>query len=1453
MVLVQSNSSGVNSGASTALAFSPANVAGNLLVVKIVAQVLSTMSDSAGNVYQNVSYNSGTSGFIQAVYYCFSAKGGANTVTATGTGVMMTIEEYNAGTNYSFTALDGAAVHNDGVGAPSAASITTTNATDLLLVCGVTLTYTPSAGSGYTKVGVIGTTGLEYGLSEYQFTSTTGTYTVTFNASGSNTFSIIGVAIKAVQTTIPIVAGPITAIENTGASSPAATIVKPFATQTTISIVQSADNNGAGTTLSVALPNPVGANNLLVISASYEAGTVNPTISGNNNTFIRRGTTNATGMNAAQWDVLSANPGPTTITLNFSVSQTWIEIAVYEVNSSDGAPWNFEMGSGAPNSGTSTAPTTGTIGPAVPNQICIAYACPQNGTITAGSGGTWTYVATAGGGGREYIVNTTLANRTPTFTASQSTLWVAIAGAWYPTPSVPTVLAQQTALLSQTAQNPTVSPTYQVIAGDLLVLFFNWGNVAGAVSGVTDSLGNAWTQFDFQQTSARTLYCFAAKVTNPGACTITVATDASRAYLGVLYEVSGALPALDGAPVHNSSATTVTSLATGTLTTNLQNDIVFAANRGGAISTSPAAPWTSTSSGGLGTAYQPSSMPAAFSTSWSFASSNAVNTILAFVASFRASNLTGIENTSASKPAAIVATVPPIVAGTLTGIENTKASSPTLALLNIRAGAITGIENTSASSPSAKVGLATGTVTAIENTKASSPVATVTFRASALTAVENTSASSPAAVVMTPASALTAIEKTNASSPSAHLAGSINLGTLQLSCLPASNALCHPSALSNPQVSMGSYRAGHAQLQPTQPAAITSDPNDPSWSWSYFDSGIAQAQQYNKGAFLRVLFQGSTPAWATANIQQFVPINGGAINIWWDSYFQSVVKATIQAVGARYGSNPIVKAVSFNIIAQNSGDWSFPHSKATWQNSASFVVPAVGATVNVTTTVNAGMGKNQYCYIPNAGWFQATQASGTIKTVLLNNGTAGNAAPGTTVPANTTIQLDDLLTLQTIYGYTTAKLVAAETGLQSVIQAAFPNAMNDQEVGRNGSMDPYPPSGQTYQYNAATQIAQAGFANEPKFCIGKNTVQVGNPPPATALSQQDGSDLYLPAQTLAGSTNTSGTTGVIPANSALFMQALWVAYDETGAYSPTSTTPPSGGFPPYCQNGGVAYTDPVPVVQGTISLMKAYAAQVGEIYQDDLLFALPILQVRALGLLAIENTGASTPAATVGTRASGLTAIENTTASLVPPVAYIRAPGSISSVENTSASSPAATAPNLAGALTAIENTKASNPTLTQAFRAGALTGIENTSASSPAVAAMGGSALVAIEHTKASSPAATAPNRAGTLTAIEKTTASTPRATVTFRASGLTAIENILASAPIATAPPVGSNLRAIENTRASSPAATVIILQPLRGIENTSASRPAAKVVTNTPILPASFLVTLVSPRFTVKQIFS
>jgi hypothetical protein len=425
----------------------------------------------------------------------------------------------------------------------------------------------------------------------------------------------------------------------------------------------------------------------------------------------------------------------------------------------------------------------------------------------------------------------------------------------------------------------------------------------------------------------------------------------------------------------------------------------------------------------------------------------------------------------------------------------------------------------------------------------------------------------------------------------------VPIGPLPLiSDLPLStNLLASPDVLRNPIVGMVSYRSTWSKIQAHQPAAITNDPNDPSYTWTFLDQAFAQAQQYGKLVSFHLAVQGfGTPGWVKSNAAQFIDIAGDSVSVYWDSYYQSALIALIQAMGKRYGSRPgLFKTVW--TICSIGGSWVMPHNQnANWQNSAAFTCPAFGATVTVPTTVNSGMNINQYCQIPGFGFFKCVNAPpgpGTAQTKLLNPGFAGNANSGT-IAAGTTILVSDIGNLEgPAYNYTTAQLVSAQNAILQAAAAAFPNSYIQLQVGTSGSLDLSP--GPTYRYNAATQIAQFAYANLPKFAMDRDGFDPYTPAPPLALAAGDKSGWYLLAQPTTGSANTSGTTGVIPKGGAVFGQQNWPAFDPSGQYTPASTNN-------YKANHGVPYTDPIPVIAGAILTSRYYFLGLIEMYEQDL-------------------------------------------------------------------------------------------------------------------------------------------------------------------------------------------------------------------------------------------------------------
>lgn len=552
-------------------------------------------------------------------------------------------------------------------------------------------------------------------------------------------------------------------------------------------------------------------------------------------------------------------------------------------------------------------------------------------------------------------------------------------------PSVLPFVLQNPAPQSQTAQNPSQAFDLNVASGSLLILFFSWANTSGSVTGVTDTIGNNWQQVDFQQVSGtlRTLYCFAAKNSEDGPCTVTVSTDQSRTYTFQLYEVSAALSILDGSPVHTNTTVPSTNPATGVLTTHIPGSIVFAASKSGNIATNPGTPWVSEASNNFGTSYQIVPAMGSFSAAWTCASSTWATTILAF-------------------QGAVGQNVP-------------LGPYPIISDLPVSAG-----------------------------------------------------------------------------------------------------LLASPAALQSSIVGMVSYRSTWKVVQKSEPSSITNDPSDPSFDWTFLDQAVAQANYYHKLFSFHVAIQGfGQPNWVKNNALQYVyDASKPSLALYWDNYYQTALIALIQAMGTRYGQYPNLYKTVWTICSKG-GSWDVPHKAA---DIAALTAPP--------------------------------------------------------------------------YNYTTSQIVAAQKAITAAAAGAFPRQYIQLQVGRSGNLDIYP-GGPSYDTNASTQIAQWAYANIPKFAMDKDGFSPRIDSPAEALSETEQSEWYILAQPLAGSTNTSGTTGTIPKGGSVFGQQVWPAVDQSGQYTSGSTN----GF---LANGRVPYTDPVPIVLGTIAAARAYNLKVLEIYDQDI-------------------------------------------------------------------------------------------------------------------------------------------------------------------------------------------------------------------------------------------------------------
>ena len=87
-----------------------------------------------------------------------------------------------------------------------------------------------------------------------------------------------------------------------------------------------------------------------------------------------------------------------------------------------------------------------------------------------------------------------------------------------------------------------------------------------------------------------------------------------------------------------------------------------------------------------------------------------------------------------------------------------------------------------------------------------------------------------------------------------------------------------------------------------------------------------------------------------------------------------------------------------------AGGGGTPGQNAYTQTTASFVVPAVGATVSITVGSTAWLGGAGYwVFITGAGYYAVNSITDTTHVVLTNGGSASNATPGSTVPSGATV------------------------------------------------------------------------------------------------------------------------------------------------------------------------------------------------------------------------------------------------------------------------------------------------------------------------------------------------------------------------------------------------------------------------------------------------------------------
>jgi hypothetical protein len=296
------------------LAFTSSNTAGNWIAVGIRAGLSSaqvfTVKDSNGNTYKPAAQLGFTASAVtMAIYYAESIKGGANTVTVTGTvsgPLRIAVLEYSgvAPTN----SLDATAMAQGNTASPNSGNLTTTAAGDLLL--GAIATTNPgtfTAASGYTiedRVPAVPNTKL---ITEDQIQTAAGLASAGATLTASDNWGVVLGAFKAAGGG----GGGTSTITATAGTPQSATISTAFATQLQVTVKDSLNNPLSGVLVTF---------------------TVNPAGNGAGGAFTgsNTATTNSSGVAAANILTANSTAGSYTVTAsatgatsaNFSLTNT---------------------------------------------------------------------------------------------------------------------------------------------------------------------------------------------------------------------------------------------------------------------------------------------------------------------------------------------------------------------------------------------------------------------------------------------------------------------------------------------------------------------------------------------------------------------------------------------------------------------------------------------------------------------------------------------------------------------------------------------------------------------------------------------------------------------------------------------------------------------------------------------------------------------------------------------------------------------------------------------------------------------------------------------------------------------------------------------------------------------------------------------------------------------------
>jgi PKD repeat protein len=188
---------------SVAVTYASAQVAGDTNILAIgwnnATSNITSVIDSAGNVYELAAPTARGSGISQSIYYAKNIKAaaaGANTVTVTFNTATPYVDI--RATEYSgldpINPLDATASASGSSSSPSSGSVTTTAARELIFGAGITIGGFGAAGTNFTSRII---TSPDLDIAEDRFVTTAGSYSATASLTGSAAWVMQVVAFKA--------------------------------------------------------------------------------------------------------------------------------------------------------------------------------------------------------------------------------------------------------------------------------------------------------------------------------------------------------------------------------------------------------------------------------------------------------------------------------------------------------------------------------------------------------------------------------------------------------------------------------------------------------------------------------------------------------------------------------------------------------------------------------------------------------------------------------------------------------------------------------------------------------------------------------------------------------------------------------------------------------------------------------------------------------------------------------------------------------------------------------------------------------------------------------------------------------------------------------------------------------------------------------------------------------